>query len=52
MLLWPWRVELNLIQRIANRVADAMAKHATIHGVHYAEWLLPWDDLRDLISLD
>ncbi|MED6195033.1 hypothetical protein PIB30_034269 [Stylosanthes scabra] len=52
ILLWPWRVELNLFQRTANRVADAMVKHATIHVVHYTEWLLPWDDLRELINLD
>ncbi|MED6126691.1 hypothetical protein PIB30_080799 [Stylosanthes scabra] len=38
--------------RTANRVADAMAKHATTHGVHYAEWLSPWEDLRELINLD
>ncbi|MED6182139.1 hypothetical protein PIB30_025856 [Stylosanthes scabra] len=52
ILLRPWRVEVALIQRNANRVADAMAKHAIIHGVHYAEWLLPWEDLRCAINLD
>ncbi|MED6110294.1 hypothetical protein PIB30_041567, partial [Stylosanthes scabra] len=36
ILLWPWRIELNLIQRTAN-VADAMTKHATIHGMYYAK---------------
>ncbi|MED6144460.1 hypothetical protein PIB30_015887 [Stylosanthes scabra] len=52
ILQWPWIVELNLIQRTANRVADAMAKHTTIYGVHYAEWLLSRNDLRDIINLD
>ncbi|MED6112114.1 hypothetical protein PIB30_058763 [Stylosanthes scabra] len=52
IILWPWRVELNLIQRTANRVVDAMAKHTITHRVHYAKWLSPWKDLRELINLD
>ncbi|MED6208947.1 hypothetical protein PIB30_049842 [Stylosanthes scabra] len=36
----------------ANRVSDALAKHAINNGVPYAEWLMPWDDLRALANLD
>ncbi|MED6125224.1 hypothetical protein PIB30_066614 [Stylosanthes scabra] len=52
ILLRPWRVELALIQRTANQVADALAKHAIKQRLVYVEWLLPWDDVQHNIDLD
>ncbi|MED6182914.1 hypothetical protein PIB30_033138 [Stylosanthes scabra] len=52
ILLWPWKMEISLIQKNANRVADALAKHAINFGIQYADWIQPWNDLRYLITDD
>ncbi|MED6189448.1 hypothetical protein PIB30_096074 [Stylosanthes scabra] len=52
--LWKrsWRVELALIQRTANHVADALAKYAVVQNVDQVEWLIPNDDLKELLKHD
>ncbi|MED6116738.1 hypothetical protein PIB30_102969 [Stylosanthes scabra] len=47
-----WRVELALIQRTANHVADALAKYAVVQKVDQVEWLIPNDDVKELLKLD
>ncbi|MED6163046.1 hypothetical protein PIB30_076256, partial [Stylosanthes scabra] len=47
-----WRVELALIQRTANRVADALAKYAVVQNVDQVEWLIPNDDVKELLKHD
>ncbi|MED6221191.1 hypothetical protein PIB30_052150, partial [Stylosanthes scabra] len=47
-----WRVELSLIQRTANHVADALAKYAVVQNVHQVEWLIPNDDVKELLKHD
>ncbi|MED6196894.1 hypothetical protein PIB30_051597 [Stylosanthes scabra] len=52
LLQRQWRVQIVLIQRTANRVADALAKFAICNGIHHADWLQPWDDLKVLLQHD
>ncbi|MED6115997.1 hypothetical protein PIB30_095958 [Stylosanthes scabra] len=47
-----WRVELALIQRTANHVADALAKYAVVQNVDQVEWLIPNDDVKELLKHD
>ncbi|MED6123487.1 hypothetical protein PIB30_049567 [Stylosanthes scabra] len=47
-----WRVELALIQRIANHVADALAKYAVVQNVDQVQWLIPNDDVNELLKHD
>ncbi|MED6200842.1 hypothetical protein PIB30_089228 [Stylosanthes scabra] len=47
-----WRVEFALIQRTANHVADALAKYAVVHNVDQVEWLIPNDDMKELLKHD
>ncbi|MED6210046.1 hypothetical protein PIB30_060344 [Stylosanthes scabra] len=47
-----WRVELTLIQRTANRVADALAKYAVVQNDDQVEWLIPNDDVNELLKHD
>ncbi|MED6137011.1 hypothetical protein PIB30_061013 [Stylosanthes scabra] len=47
-----WRVEIHLIQRTANKIADAVAKHALAKRITHADWPVPWDGLRDLLQQD
>ncbi|MED6136740.1 hypothetical protein PIB30_058635, partial [Stylosanthes scabra] len=46
------RVQIVLIQRTANRVADALAKFAVCNGIHHVDWLQPSDDLKVLLQHD
>ncbi|MED6153424.1 hypothetical protein PIB30_101905 [Stylosanthes scabra] len=43
-----WWVDIRLIQRSANGVANAMAKTAARQHLPHAEWLHPWNDLLPL----
>ncbi|MED6186946.1 hypothetical protein PIB30_071640 [Stylosanthes scabra] len=45
-------VEVCLVQRTANVVADAMAKVAAIESYNHVEWLQPWADLNPLLMQD
>ncbi|MED6177370.1 hypothetical protein PIB30_097508 [Stylosanthes scabra] len=47
-----WRVEFALIQRTANHVADALAKYAVGQNVDQVEWLIPNDDVKELLKHD
>ncbi|MED6225293.1 hypothetical protein PIB30_092356, partial [Stylosanthes scabra] len=47
-----WRVELSLIQQTANHVADALAKYAVLQSVDQVEWLIPNDDVKELLKHD
>ncbi|MED6138414.1 hypothetical protein PIB30_074034 [Stylosanthes scabra] len=39
-------------ERFANSVADALAKYAVVHGVYQVEWLIPRDDIKELLKRD
>ncbi|MED6181340.1 hypothetical protein PIB30_018486 [Stylosanthes scabra] len=52
LLQRSWWIEICLIQRIANRVADAMAKTAANHLLPHAEWLHLWSDLVSILQQD
>ncbi|XP_057746710.1 uncharacterized protein LOC130965976 [Arachis stenosperma] len=52
VLRWNWRVEVNLIQRDANQVADALAKYAASNYIQQLEWNEPWEDLKVLLQRD
>ncbi|MED6200912.1 hypothetical protein PIB30_089955, partial [Stylosanthes scabra] len=47
-----WRVELFLIQRSANSVADTLAKYAVVHEIDQLEWIVPNDDMKELLKHD
>ncbi|MED6211672.1 hypothetical protein PIB30_075986 [Stylosanthes scabra] len=47
-----WRVEISLIQRSANVVADALAKYAVLHGVDQVQLLIPRYDIKELLKQD
>ncbi|MED6224309.1 hypothetical protein PIB30_082748 [Stylosanthes scabra] len=47
-----WRVEFALIQRTANHVADTLAKYAVVQNVDQVKWLIPNDDLKELLKHD
>ncbi|MED6116576.1 hypothetical protein PIB30_101522, partial [Stylosanthes scabra] len=44
-----WRVEIFLIQRSANVIADALAKYAVLNGIDQVEWLIPREDIKLLL---
>ncbi|MED6160169.1 hypothetical protein PIB30_048837, partial [Stylosanthes scabra] len=47
-----WWVEIGLIQRTANGVADTMTKKAAAQGLPHAEWLSPWNDILPALRQD
>ncbi|MED6225929.1 hypothetical protein PIB30_098310 [Stylosanthes scabra] len=47
-----WRVELALIQRTANHVADALAKYAVVQNIDQVEWLIPNNNVKELLKYD
>ncbi|MED6203836.1 hypothetical protein PIB30_003125 [Stylosanthes scabra] len=47
-----WWIEIRLIQRTANCVADAMAKTAARHHYPHMEWLQSWSDLIPVLRQD
>nr|XP_025692940.1 uncharacterized protein LOC112795212 [Arachis hypogaea] len=51
-LTWNWRADVKVIQRLANHVADAMAKFATVNNISQTGLLESWDELRILLTRD
>ncbi|MED6121241.1 hypothetical protein PIB30_028069 [Stylosanthes scabra] len=50
--LWPWSLQIKLIQRSANNAADLMAKHAASSQLVFREWPSPSSDLLLVIQQD
>ncbi|MED6172783.1 hypothetical protein PIB30_053171, partial [Stylosanthes scabra] len=48
----PWALDVQLIQRSANHVADAMAKSARKLKLPHAKWLQAWNYLLPLLVRD